>query len=160
MSARATALHARSAPRKAELRVVRRKSRRLIKRTAATRIAPIAIIAAIGVAAIIAMVLLMQVVLAQSAFHVSDLRQEIQQEQARHEELVLEAARLDSAGRIERYARESLGMIAPDPAAIHYIVADVGRRGGIQRVPTVAASNDPGVAAGSPFTLSTEETTP
>ena len=162
MSARAQALKPRTAPRKTELTVVRRKSRRLIKRTAATRVAPIAIIAAIGVAAIIAMVLLMQVILAQSAFHLSDLRDDIQKSEARHEELVLEAARLDSSGRIERYARETLGMVDPDPASVQYIVANVGRRGGTKRVPSGApGSNDPGLATGSsPFTLTTEGASP
>jgi hypothetical protein len=99
----------------------------------------------------------MQVILAQSAFHLSDLRDDIQKEEARHEELMLEAARLDSSGRIERYARETLGMVNPDPASVQYIVANVGRRGGTKRLPNAPASADPGLATGSPFTLTTEE---
>ena len=70
-------------------------------------------------------VLLEQVILAQSAFQLSSLREGLTIEEARHEELLMEAARLDNAARIERFARQSLGMMEPVPGHIHYVVADV-----------------------------------
>jgi cell division protein FtsB len=75
--------------------------------------------------AIVAAVLLEQVVLAQSAFHLSDLRRDLQAAEEKQEELLLEAAQLDSSARIERYARENLGMVDPIPGGIQYIVADI-----------------------------------
>lgn len=38
---------------------------------------------------------------------------------------MLEAAKLDSEARIERYAREKLGMVDPEPQNVRYIVADI-----------------------------------
>ena len=37
----------------------------------------------------------------------------------------MEAAKLDSSARIERYARTTLGMVEPAPSDIQYIVADL-----------------------------------
>ena len=79
--------------------------------------------------AIVVGVLLEQVTLAQSAFELAEMRQDLVAAEARHEELLLEAANLDSATRIERYARTSLGMVDPVPGSVEYIVADV-RTGG------------------------------
>ena len=152
MSARAAQLRPRPSTQKSELRVVRRRASSHIKRTGSTRIAPVAIAVTIGVAAIIAAILLEQVALAQSAFRLSELRAQYQEAQSLHEELLLEAAQLDSAARIERYARETLGMVDPDPASVHYIVAKVGRGQSHARPPSTSPGlGGPGIAAGSPY---------
>lgn len=133
MSARQTAVRRRAtSPRDhGHLRLVRRKrrSRKLIRRSATRRLAPLAVVGAIAIAATVFAVLLEQVVLAQSAFDLASVRERIGKAEARHEELLLEAARLDSSARIERYARDTIGMIDPEPTNVKYIVADV-------RVPT------------------------
>ena len=163
MSARAASLRQRASTRKTDLRVVRRRATSHIKRSGATKIAPVAIAVAIGVAAIIGAIILEQVALAQSAFHLSDLRSELEAAESEHEELLLEAAQLDSAARIERYARETLGMVDPEPASVQYIVANVGRgNGGPRRNPRNSpAVTTQGVAAGSPYgVLPAEGTSP
>ncbi|HJR44022.1 MAG TPA: cell division protein FtsL [Actinomycetota bacterium] len=114
---------------KPELKLVqRRKSKRLIKRTGARRMAPFTILAGIAIGAVIAGVLLEQVVLAQSAFKLAHIREEVAEAEENREVLMLEAAKLDSAARIERYARENLGMIEPEPTNVRYIVADIRSR--------------------------------
>jgi cell division protein FtsL len=75
--------------------------------------------------AIIFAILLEQVVLAQSAFELGTLRENMAKEESLHEELLLESAQLDNAARIERYARQSLGMVEPAPGSVQYVVADV-----------------------------------
>ena len=75
--------------------------------------------------AIVMGVLLEQVMLAQSAFELAELRKNVGAAEAKHEELLLQSANLDSATRIERYARTSLGMVEPAPGTVEYIVADV-----------------------------------
>lgn len=112
----------RPAPR--ELRVVRRRSRRLIKRQASRRVAPLALASVVLIGTIVVAVLLERVVLSQSAFELARLRKRVAAAEARHQELLLEAARLESPGRIERVARVRLGMV--DPVSVNYIVADVG----------------------------------
>ena len=102
---------------------VRRRSRSLIRRSATGRVAAGAIIAAILVVATIFGILLEQVVLAQSAFKLAELREDIATAEARREELLLEAARLESPARIEHFARQDLGMV--EPPTVQYIVADV-----------------------------------
>ncbi|HWL65875.1 MAG TPA: hypothetical protein VNP73_07865 [Actinomycetota bacterium] len=77
------------------------------------------------VVTILVAILLEQVILAQSAFELSSLRESLTAEEARHEELLMEAAKRDNAARIERFARQSLGMMDPAPGHIHYVVADV-----------------------------------
>ncbi len=163
MSARAASLRPRPSTRNTGLRVVRRRTTSHIKRSGATKIAPVAIAVAIGIAAIVAAILLEQVALAQSAFHQSDLRSRLEAAESEHEELLLEAAQLDSAARVERYARETLGMVDPEPTSVQYIVADVGRgkgspRRGPRNSPAVTTG---GVAAGSPYgVLPAEGTSP
>ena len=123
MSARAESVR-RSAPnRKEHLRVVTKstKSSRRRSRGKATSITVSLVLAG----AIVMGVLLMQVTLAQSAFELSRIRKDLVAAEARHEELLLEAARLDSATRVERFARRSLGMVDPAPHQIEYIVANV-----------------------------------
>ena len=114
----------------ADLKVIRRRrrSKSLIKRADSRRLAPLLVLAAIGVGAIVFAILLEQVVLAQSAFQLDKVRRELVAAEAEHEELLLQAAKLDSAARIERYARTTLGMVDPAPDQVRYIVADVRTR--------------------------------
>ena len=91
--------------------------------------------------AIVVGVLLEQVTLAQSAFELAEMRQDLVAAEARHEELLLESANLDSAARIERYARTSLGMVDPAPGSVEYIVADV-RTGGRLATGTIKQGDD------------------
>lgn len=124
MSARAESIR-KSAPAKRDshLRVVdkRTKSKKRKSRGKAAGITTSLVLAG----AIVMGVLLEQVTLAQSAFELSKIRREFAVAEARHEELLLEAARLDSATRVERFARRSLGMVDPAPGQVEYIVADV-----------------------------------
>lgn len=113
---------------RAPLELVKRKGRRLAKKERSTRSAPLVILATICVGAVIFGVLLEQVVLAQSAFKLSRINEQLEAAESKHEELLLNAAKLEAPGRIESYARERLGMV--DPAHVEYIVADVPRRGG------------------------------
>jgi len=126
VSARAAQL--RSTPRRADLKVVRRRHRALIKRTPRSRLLVASVAGMIVAGAILFGILLEQVVLAQSAFKLTKVRERLAVEEARHEELLLEAASLDSAARVERYAREVLGMVDPSPGQVRYIVADLGTR--------------------------------
>jgi cell division protein FtsL len=103
----------------------RRRNRGLIKRTGTRRVAPLAIVAGLAAVAIIGIVLLEQVILAQSAFRLDHVRNEIMSQQALHEELLLETAKLDSSARIEHYARTKLGMTEPVAGEVQYIVADL-----------------------------------
>lgn len=128
MSARASQLK-RQAPSdtRGQLRLVRRrKDRRLIKRSAQRRIAPMVVLLLIMFAATVFTVVLEQVMLAQSGFQMSRLRQEITEAETRYGELVLTAAKLGSSERIERVAMERLGMVYPEQ--VQYIVADVGAK--------------------------------
>ena len=126
MSSKAEALRqGKSAPRN-ELRLVRRRNRKgLIKRKQKIRRVSTVLTAVIFCAALVFGVLLEQVVLAQSAFKLAELRAELVKAESHHEELLLESAKLDSAARIERYARNSLGMVDPPPGGVEYVVADV-----------------------------------
>ena len=81
------------------------------------------LVVTIVVLAIVAGVLLEQVMLAQSAFRLSDINRSLAAAEARQEELLAELAELESPGRIERYARTQLGMT--DPVVVEYIVANV-----------------------------------
>lgn len=105
------------------LEVVRRRSKGLIRRSPARRLAPAAILGAIGVVAVIFAILLEQVMLAQSAFELSRLRSDLATVQARHERAMFEASQLESPERIERYARDELGMV--EPPLSEYVIADV-----------------------------------
>jgi cell division protein FtsB len=132
-----------------ELRVLnRRRGRGLIKRSGSRRIAPLTILATIAIGAVIAGILLEQVVLAQSAFKLTEIRQDLAVAEENREVLMLEAAKLDSAARIERYAREELGMIDPAPHDVRYIVADIRprSRGGLD-LATGGRLSVPGKAA-------------
>jgi cell division protein FtsB len=106
----------------ARLEVVRRRSRSLIQRDTPRRVAPAVVAAAILAATVVLGVLLEQVVLAQSAFKMSRLRTELSAAEARHQELLLEATKLESPRRIERFARTELRLV--EPHAIQYLVSD------------------------------------
>lgn len=123
MTARAARAGSRASTKPSELRVVRRRGRSLIKRSGARKSAPLTIIGVIAVVAIIAGVLITQVVLAQSAYTLQEINKKLTQAEAHQEELLAEMALLESPGRIERYARTNLGMVPP--TTIEYIVADV-----------------------------------
>ena len=156
MSARATDVRTRSTKeRRAELRVVqRRRSRNLVKKSEERRSMTVYICAGLFAVAVIAAILLEQVMLAQSAFHLSDLRRDLQAAQEEHEVLLLEAAKLDSSARIERYARENLGMVDPSPGGVEYIVADIKQPRYLRdRIGTKHETTLPseGVATGDPY---------
>jgi cell division protein FtsB len=120
MSARAEQVRAR---RPRHLTLVRRRSRKLIRRGESRRLAPTVIAGSILAVALVFGVLLEQVVLAQSAFKLAEIRQRLARAEQTQEELRLSAARLSSPARIERYARDYLGMV--DPYRVEYIVADI-----------------------------------
>ena len=156
MSAHAGAIRERIArPKTPHLRVVkRRRSKKLIKRDETRRAISLLIVGGIIAGGIVAAILLEQVLLAQSAFHVSDLRGKLEAAEERHEVLLLEAAQLDSSARIERYARDVLGMVEPTPETVQYIVADIKQpkqlRVGVGRRHRTTLPTG-GVAAGDPY---------
>lgn len=158
MSARASHLRpVKERPERARLTVVRRRSRSLIQRGTSRRVAPMMIAAAIVLGASVLTVLLAQVVLAQSAFKLETLARKVNKAVAEREEMRLEAATLESPARIEHFARTELGMV--DPAAVEYIVAEIGGgRGGrlVLRGPSSRA--DPGDASAAG--LLTDEESP
>ena len=116
-------------------------------------------VTAIVAGAIVFGVLLEQVVLAQSAFKLTSIRQSLATAEARHEELLLEAAKLDSAARIEKYARVELGMIDPAPATVRYIVADINARR-FDKGARLANSVETPVSEGTAAAGAIEETSP
>ena len=154
MSARAAALRERIAAPSRHLHIVKRRSKKrsLIKRTRQTRLVVVVIISAIATIAVVVGVLLEQVFLAQSAFKLTDLRKSYEAADDRHEELLLQSAQLDSAARIERYARTTLGMVDPAPDQIQYIVARVGQPSQVASVRSGhTGANASGVAAGETY---------
>ena len=114
----------------ATLKVVRRNKRGLLKRGSQRRVTPFLVLGGMTVIAIVFAILLSQVVLAQSGFRMAKLRERTLKAEARHAELELQAAKLDNAERIERYAIDHLGMV--QPTRVEYIVADVGSRDSAQ----------------------------
>ena len=108
------------------LSVVRRRSRALIKRRTPRRVAPVVIGVAIFVATVVFGVVLEQIVLAQSAFKMARLTEALARAETTQQELLLQATRLESPTRIQRFARVRLGMVQPHE--IDYLVADVAPR--------------------------------
>ena len=153
MSARARQLQDARSQAHPGLRLVRRRSRRLIKRGVERRFAPVVIAVVIFVTAAVFGVLLERVVLSQSAFELARIRERIAKEEARHEELLLEAARLESPARVENYARTALGMV--DPTTVEYIVADVSRTpshvASLSRPRPLPAIGQAAAQSGSPY---------
>jgi cell division protein FtsB len=141
----------------AQLKVVRRSSKKLIKRERATRLAPLAILGGIVAVAVVFGVLLEQVVLAQSAFKLTRVRERLAAAEERHQELLLQAAKLESSDRIARFARDELGMVEPGPGEVQYLSADIYRSrkqtvANIAPAATDGRAGPPGrsVAAGGP----------
>jgi hypothetical protein len=133
MSTRQSALRARgAASERPRLEVVRRRSRSLIERNAPRRFAPVVVVAVILALSAVGGVLLEQVVLAQSAFKMSRLRGELSAAETRHQELLLEATKLESPRRIERFARTELALVEPE--AVSYLVSDAALAGDGRRV--------------------------
>ena len=114
--------HAVRAEREAR-RPVRRRSRPLIRRRPGTRFAPWGIVVAVLAVALVFGVLLERVVLAQSAFKIARLRRSLTAAEAANQDLMLRATALASPRRLERLARERLGMV--EPRQVRYVVADV-----------------------------------
>lgn len=127
MSARASQVKNGSFSARHPLSVIRRKDRRLVKRSGVRRIAPAMVVGSILVAATVFGVLLAQVVLAQSGFKMQKLREEVAKADEEHARLVLKAAKLESPQRIEKVAIEELGMVFPAQNP-EYIVANVRTR--------------------------------
>ncbi len=86
------------------------------------------VLLSIMVAATVGLVLLEQVMLAQSAFKMAKIRQEMALAEDEHSQLLLDAARLGSSERVEQYALNTLGMVRPAPGQVRYIVAKVPTR--------------------------------
>ena len=111
---------------KPALRVVRRsKPQRLTAPDAGRRRVPMFVGGVIVVIALVFGILLEQVVLAQSAFRLTEHRARLQAAEEHHETLQRKAARLESPARIERFARQVLGMVDPVATGVQYIVADI-----------------------------------
>ena len=125
MSARPARVAPRVSPRRAELRVVKRRSRRLIQRSGSTRATPLVVAGVIVAIAAVFGILLEQVLMAQSAFKLGKIRERMVAAETRHEDLVYEVAQLESDARIENYARTQLGMVEADPVNVEFIVADI-----------------------------------
>lgn len=155
MSATASQLRSRrSAPPQVPLRVVNKRTRRPSRRASREGVSPAVAIASVCIVAVVAAVLLEQVILAQSAFELSRLRDRLTEAEEDHQHLLLQATQLGSPGRIERYARDELGMVDPDPTRTEYVVARVrdisvgsivasARSAGPLRAGGVAAGVDP-----------------
>jgi cell division protein FtsB len=99
---------------RAGLRVIRRKKLKLIERVGVSRMIPYVIGGAIALAAVV------------FAFKLAELRKDLVAAETQHEELLLQAAKMESPDRIESIARNQLGMI--DPNSVEYIVADVSTK--------------------------------
>src|SRR5919106_340060 len=112
-------------PQPRNLSVVRRKRRSLIQRGPSRRMTPLVIGGVMLVTLLIATVLLEQVLMAQSAFKLEEIRSRTERAETRHQELVLEVTRLENKERIEQYAVSELGMRATDATTSEYMVADI-----------------------------------
>jgi cell division protein FtsL len=112
-------------PRQRNLKVVRRRRRGLIQRSPTRRMTPLVLGGVMLVTLLIATVLLEQVLMAQSAFKLEEIRRRTERAETRHQELVLEVTQLENKGRIEQYALNTLGMRATDATTSEYMVADI-----------------------------------
>jgi cell division protein FtsL len=112
-------------PQERNLKVVRRKQRGLIQRGAARRVTPLVFGGVILVALLISTVLLEQVLMAQSAFKLEEIRNQTESAESRQQELILKVTRLEDNSRIEEFARTQLGMIETNSATSEYMVANI-----------------------------------
>ena len=108
-----------------DLRVVRRKRRGLIQRSASRKATPLVVGGVIMVALLIATVLLEQVLMAQSAFKLGEIRERTERAEAKQQELVLQVTQLENKDRIEAFARTQLVMVESNAATSEYMVADI-----------------------------------
>lgn len=154
MSVRAAPAPARrrKAPQR-HLKVVRRRKKGLILRSRSRRVAPVFVATVVVIIATVSIVLIEQVMLAQTAFKVAQMRERIVKAEARHAELVLQAAQLGSSERIERVAKRDLGMVSPEE--VHYVVANVKPKG-----PVLAQVKRPAIVSPDAHTAALERTTP
>ena len=97
----------------------------MIRRSASRRATPVVAGGVILVALLVATVLLEQVLMAQSAFKMDDIRTRIERAESKRQDLMLTVTRLENNERIESYARTRLGMIESDTATSEYMVADI-----------------------------------
>lgn len=112
--------------------------------------APRVIAGAIVALALVFGVLLEQIVLAQSAFRLSEVRERLVVAEEKYEKLMHEAVLLDNPARIERIARQRLGMVEPDPAMQKFVVARIEMREGgprLARLHDLSAPPDAAAAA-------------
>jgi cell division protein FtsL len=149
-SAASTRARTRTRNRRPPVRATRRRSRKLIVRKGTRRIAPLTIAGAMVVLAVVFTVLLEQVVLAQSAFKLASLREELFEAEETRQELRLEAERLANSDRIERIARDELGMIDPDPTVANFVYADIVDRSESPRRLELADTGSPGAGSAAP----------
>ena len=112
-------------PQERNLKVVRRKQRSLIQRGAARRVTPLVFGGVILVALLISTVLLEQVLMAQSAFKLEEIRNQTESAESRQQELILQVTRLEDNSRIEEFARTQLGMIETNHTTSEYMVANI-----------------------------------
>lgn len=108
-----------------DLRVVRRRRRGLIQRSASRKVTPVVIGGVILVALLIATVLLEQVLMAQSAFKLGEIRRRMDEAETRQQELVLQVTQLENNERIESFARTELGMVETNATTSEYMVAEI-----------------------------------
>ena len=151
MSVRPSPVSKRVSSGRADLRIVKRRSRRLIRRSPSTRSTPLVVAGVILVVAAIFGILLEQVLMSQSAFKLGKIRERMIAAQSRHEDLIFQVSQLESDARIESYGRTELGMVEADPARTEFIVADIKYRLG-NRLARSAGDNRsrlrPGQASG------------
>jgi cell division protein FtsL len=98
------------------------------------------VIGLICVFTIIFGVLFTRVVLVKTSFKLQKLQEDLVAAEEMHEELLLEAAKMESPERIERVAR-AMGMI--EPPTVNYIVAHIPQRSG-DRLMSLANNPVPG----------------
>lgn len=118
--------------------------------------APVAVFGVACVVLLVFAILVERVLLAQSAFELDRLQTKLTAAQNAREVVLLETATLESPARIERYARDTLGMVeAEEP---RYIAANLSSPAGAslasrRRSPaltaTVAAALDLGGGGGT-----------
>ena len=77
------------------------------------------------VALLISTVLLEQVLMAQSAFKLEEIRNQTESAESKQQELILQVTRLEDNSRIEEFARTQLGMIETNSTTSEYMVADI-----------------------------------
>jgi len=111
----------RKAPARDRLKLVKPDQKKKVRR----RIPWPVVIGLVCVFTVIFGVLFARVVLVKTSFKLQQLQEDLVAAEEIHEELLLEAARMESPERIAREAR-AMGMI--DPPTVNYIVADIPQR--------------------------------